>query len=748
MLRRYPALYLLVWVVAGIILAELFKFSSVLFLMIAMSLAGAAIFVKFKNKSVLTMILLGSAILFYSSFNYSLRVNDPGLIHISNLINEKIRCRVFGEINDWPKLKSNRTEIPLDLDSIFTDQAIATYGKILIKLSDTSTVIQRGDKLEFYGTIYPVRQFENSTGFDYGRYLQIKGLFGIVYLPTLLNVRIEKSSRFDLFNLVHNIRKSIRDSFYRNLSPPSASLASGFLIGETRNISSDVYRYFRDSGTLHLLAVSGSNVALVILFFIIILKPFSVSRNQRSIILIIVIFLFIFVSYSEPSVIRAGLMATIIILAGIIQRKYDINNIIALTALLILLIEPTQFFEVGFQLSFVTAWGIILAVPIYEDIIKRYRLVRWRKYLFMIFAVSLTAQLFSAPLIILYFKQIPLYSLAANMVIVPLVSIALFGILALLIVDLILPILGQFIGAVLNYFLLKIVTVIEFFGANDNSVVEIGKISLFSFLFCYLFLVGLIFAYKSIRVRRYLLILSLVFINVFFLSKLLLTDSNTQQQAVLFEIPGGEILFLGDGDKSCDLVITNCYGTDYPIDEYIINPFLKERGINKIDNMIILFSQYDGLNDLIEVAVEFETEVIHISKELEQSFKDISISLESYQDKFSVNFLKPLEKINSEFGYYPLSNGMFINNIYFKGLIITGIDDLETQLENFSDPIDLLLLSNLRYGLGKINVSEISDKYKYIVCSKIKQNSGIDISKQKNHNNIIDISQNRMIQIK
>ena len=748
MLRRYPALYLLVWVVAGIILAELFKFSSVLFLMIAMSLAGAAIFVKFKNKSVLTMILLGSAILFYSSFNYSLRVNDPGLIHISNLINEKIRCRVFGEINDWPKLKSNRTEIPLDLDSIFTDQAIATYGKILIKLSDTSTVIQRGDKLEFYGTIYPVRQFENSTGFDYGRYLQIKGLFGIVYLPTLLNVRIEKSSRFDLFNLVHNIRKSIRDSFYRNLSPPSASLASGFLIGETRNISSDVYRYFRDSGTLHLLTVSGSNVALVILFFIIILKPFSVSRNQRSIILIIVIFLFIFVSYSEPSVIRAGLMATIIILAGIIQRKYDINNIIALTALLILLIEPTQFFEVGFQLSFVTAWGIILAVPIYEDIIKRYRLVRWRKYLFMIFAVSLTAQLFSAPLIILYFKQIPLYSLAANMVIVPLVSIALFGILALLIVDLILPILGQFIGAVLNYFLLKIVTVIEFFGANDNSVVEIGKISLFSFLFCYLFLVGLIFAYKSIRVRRYLLILSLVFINVFFLSKLLLTDSNTQQQAVLFEIPGGEILFLGDGDKSCDLVITNCYGTDYPIDEYIINPFLKERGINKIDNMIILFSQYDGLNDLIEVAVEFETEVIHISKELEQSFKDISISLESYQDKFSVNFLKPLEKINSEFGYYPLSNGMFINNIYFKGLIITGIDDLETQLENFSDPIDLLLLSNLRYGLGKINVSEISDKYKYIVCSKIKQNSGIDISKQKNHNNIIDISQNRMIQIK
>ena len=748
MLRRYPALYLLVWVVAGIILAELFKFSSVFFLMTAMLLAGAAIFVKFKNKSVLTMILLGSAILFYSSFNYSLRVNDPGLTHISNLINEKIRCRVFGEINDWPKLKSNRTEISLDLDSIFTDQAIATYGKILIKLSDTSTVIQRGDKLEFYGTIYPVRQFENSIGFDYGRYLQIKGLFGIVHLPTLLNVRVEKSSRFDIFNLVHNLRKSIRDSFYRNLSPPSASLASGFLIGETRNISADVYRYFRDSGTLHLLAVSGSNVALVLLFFITILKPFSVSRNQRSVILIIVIFLFIFVSYSEPSVIRAGLMASIIILAGIIQRKYDLNNVIALTALLILLVEPAQFFEVGFQLSFVTAWGIILAVPIYEDIIKRYRLSNWRKYLFVIFAVSLIAQLFSAPLIIFYFKQIPLYSLAANMVIVPLVSMALFGILALLIVDLILPVLGQFIGAVLNYFLLKIVAVIEFFGANDNSVIEIGKLSIFNFLFCYLFLVGLIFAYKSIRVRRYLLILSLVFINIFFLSKLLLTDSNTQQQAVLFKISGGEILFLGDGDKSCDLIITNCYGTDYPIDEYIINPFLKERGISKIDNMIILSSQYDGLNDLIETALEFEAEVIHISKELEQSFKDISILLESDKDKFSVNLLKPFDKINSEFGYYPLSNGMFVNNIYFKGLIITGLDNLETQLENYSDPIDLLLLSNLRYGSSEINVSEISDKYKYVVCSKIKQNSGIDFFKQKNHSNIIDLSRYCLIQIK
>lgn len=748
MFRRHPALYLLVWVVAGIIFAELIKFSSILFLAAALLLAGAAIYVKFKNKQVLTMIFLGSAILFYSSFNYSLRVNDPGLTHISNLLNEKIRCRVFGQINDWPKLKTDRTEIPVDLDSIFTDRAIATYGKILIKLSDTSTVIQRGDKLEFYGTIYPVRQFENSTGFDYGRYLQIKGLFGIVYLPTLLNVRIEKSSRFDLFNLIHKLRKSIRDSFNRNLSPPSASLASGFLIGETRNISTDIYKYFRDSGTLHLLAVSGSNVALVILFFITILKPFSVSRNQRNIILIIMILLFVFVSYSEPSVIRAGLMASIIILAGVIQRKYDLNNVIALTALLILLFEPTQFFEVGFQLSFVTAWGIILAVPIYEEIIKRFRLSQWRKYMFMIFAVSFTAQLFSAPLIIYYFERIPLYSLPANMVIVPLVSVALFGILVLLIFDLILPILGQFIGAVLNYFLLKIIAVIEFFGANDNSVIEIGKISLINILFSYLFLVGLIFAYKSFKVRRYLLILSLVFINIFFLSKLILTDSNTQKQAVVFKIPGGEILFLGDGDKSCDLVITNCYGADYPIDEYIINPFLKERGINKIDNMIILSSQYDGLNDLIKTALEFKADNIHLSSELEQSFKDISLSLESIKDKFRATYLKPSEKINSDLGYYPLSNGMFVNNNNFKGLIIIGSDNLEKQLEIISEQLDLLLLSKLKHGINEKIILKFSDKFNFVICSKIKHDFGIDSYKQKNNSNIIDLSLDRLIQVK
>ncbi|MEA1980304.1 MAG: ComEC/Rec2 family competence protein, partial [candidate division Zixibacteria bacterium] len=473
-----------------------------------------------------------------------------------------------------------------------------------------------------------------------------------------------------------------------------------------------------------------------------------VSRNQRSLILIIVIFLFIFVSYSEPSVIRAGLMASIIILAGIIQRKYDLNNVIALTALLILLIEPAQFFEVGFQLSFVTAWGIILAVPIYEDIIKRYRLSRWSKYLFMIFAVSLTAQLFSAPLIILYFKQIPLYSLAANIIIVPLVSIALFGILALLIVDLILPILGQFLGGVLNYFLLKIVTVIEFFGANDNSVIEVGKLSVINLLFCYLFLVGLIFAYKSIKVRRCLLILLLLFLNIIFFSKLFSEDINTQQQAVVCKIPGGEILFLGDGDKSCDIIVTNCHGTDYPIDEYIINPFLKDKGISKIDNMIILSSQYDGLKGLINVAVEFEAEVIHISKGLEQSFKDISLSLDSYHDKFSVNLLKPLSKVKPEIGYYPLSNGMFVNSIYFKGLIITNIDGFDAQLENFSAPIDLLLLSNQRYDLSEMNILEISDKYKYIICSKIKQNFNIGLFNQKGHSNIIDLNQYRIFRVK
>jgi len=249
--------------------------------------------------------------------------------------------------------------------------------------------------------------------------LNHKGIHGIVYLPTLLNVRVGKPGGRGIIAYVDLLRDEISESLSRNLSEIAASLSAGFLIGETREIPPDVYRWFRDSGTLHLLAVSGSNVALVIFFLIIVLRPLALPRKRRAMVLMGCVMLFALLSYGEPSVVRASLMAVLILLANIFERRYNLNQIIASAAMIILLAAPTQLFSVGFQLSFVTAWGLIFVTPRVAKLFEAVNHKGWYRWLVLPFMISLIAQLFSMPLIALYFGKVPAISVIANLVIIP-----------------------------------------------------------------------------------------------------------------------------------------------------------------------------------------------------------------------------------------------------------------------------------------------------------------------------------------
>ncbi|MDH4156400.1 MAG: ComEC family competence protein, partial [candidate division Zixibacteria bacterium] len=343
-------------------------------------------------------LLLALSMLFFSAFHFAIKAYDTGPHHVSNFTDPGVRYHIFGRVSDWPVLKSNRTEIKVRVDSLVCDRSIPVNGSVLLKVTDTTTALQRGDRLEFYGRIYPLPDRRQPGSFDYGRFLKLRGVFGLVYMPNLLDLRVDKGNRYGASNLTDRLRQLVSGSFQRNLSPTAAALAAGFLIGETRDIPAEIYTMFRDSGTLHLLAVSGSNVAIVLLFFVYIMRPLSLSRLKRSIALLAVVGLFTLLSYGEPSVVRASIMASLVILAKLLERRFDLNNIIAATALIILLFEPTQLFNIGFQLSFVTAWGLIFVTPQVHRRFHAYHTRRWYRFIVFPVMISFIAQICSAPL--------------------------------------------------------------------------------------------------------------------------------------------------------------------------------------------------------------------------------------------------------------------------------------------------------------------------------------------------------------
>ncbi|MCX6833849.1 MAG: ComEC/Rec2 family competence protein, partial [candidate division Zixibacteria bacterium] len=454
MIRRHPSVFLLGFVVGGILLADYFPLSpQILLLLEALCFGGALLLIlrrRLSEGAVLACVALG----LMSAFSFRLHMTGFGSNHLRQIVTSPATYEVFGQIADWPEFKGGRTESVVQIDSLSWRDNSGWVGRraegcLLLKVTDTTTALQRGDRIAFRARLYPVLSGERNE-FPYARYLNLRGIFAQAFMPTLLNVRIDRRPTVGFISLIDRVRSVIRSSLERNLSPQASALARGFLIGETRDISPDIYGFFRDSGTLHLLAVSGSNVALVVLFAVLVMRPLWLGVRSRSVVLLAVIAIFAGLSYGEPSVMRATIMAVLIIGARLLGRTYDLNNVIASAALIILLADPGQLFDVGFQLSFVTAWGLIFFVPrLVAPFGSWYERTRYR-WLVLSVTVALVAQIVSMPIVAYYFDRVPVFGVVANLIIVPIVSLAVIGVLILLAADLIWPLLGSFVGSIVD----------------------------------------------------------------------------------------------------------------------------------------------------------------------------------------------------------------------------------------------------------------------------------------------------------
>ncbi|MFZ5980555.1 MAG: ComEC/Rec2 family competence protein [Candidatus Zixiibacteriota bacterium] len=629
MFRKYPSLFLLVFVAAGILLADRQRPSAELLLALTILFAASGLITLSRNRAVPAGLLLGLSLGAGAGFHLSVEVYDPGPDHLSRVIHIGEKYVIYGKVADWPDLKPEYTEIKIRLDSLVCDEVQEVSGAVLLKISDTTTALQRGDRVAFRGRILPVREEASSASFDYHRYLNLKGMFGVVYLMTANEVRLIRRGEHGLLALTDRLREGVKSTFYRNLSPRSAALASGFLIGETRDIPPDIYRMFRDSGTLHLLAVSGSNVALVVLFVVWILRPFRLSRNKRYVILIGVIVIFTILSYGEPSVVRASLMAVLVIGAIFFQRRYDLNNIIALAAFIILMADPAQLFDVGFQLSFVTAWGLIFVTPALADLFKPYLTRKWYRWLVFPIMISLVAQVSSTPIITCYFGRVPIIGVIANLVIVPLVSAGVLGVMILLAADLILPFLGQTVGVLLNVLLDLIVTLLYGLGGENIPVITTGRLftgdgAVIMILGLYGFLWMAVMALKKKIFRKVTLLYFLIFANVLLGWCVLAEEDRLWPRLTVTAVPGGAAAVLQKTDRAGGtLLVTDLHARTYPLDEKILNPFLAEAGLGYLEQMVVLTLDYQAIDDLLRTALVYRTRYVYINQFLNASFADV-----------------------------------------------------------------------------------------------------------------------------
>lgn len=227
----------------------------------------------------------------------------------------------------------------------FAKNEIGDKFQIYIKKT-SDAVFEIGTILDIKGDFELPDVARNKGGFNYRQYLNSNNVYGIVKVTNYSKCTDSNN------NIIYKLQNIIRNNFLKIFPKDYAGILNGMLIGETSDISDEVSTYFEKSGITHLLAVSGSNVALVIaiaefVFAKLVGKKFSPYFE------ILFIIFFVTIAGASASVVRAGIMAILSILANIFVRKSNSINNVFTSALLILLVNPITLANVGFILSFV-----------------------------------------------------------------------------------------------------------------------------------------------------------------------------------------------------------------------------------------------------------------------------------------------------------------------------------------------------------------------------------------------------------
>jgi competence protein ComEC len=735
MAKKYPALFTLVAVIGGILLADSVDLASYFFLLASLILIFPAIVLYYKRRIMAAGVVILLALSMLIGFGYSFRFKTfpPG--HIIHFTDDDIKYTIYGTIDDWPTLREHRTDLIVAVDSIgYADEIKGGCGRLMLHIGNETTALQYKDRIIFESQLYSIKGGKNPSGYDFRRYMNLKKVFANAYLPLEYNIRIDPPGRLSFYRLVDKIRNYIIATFKRTLDENSAALASGFLIGDTRDIRPEVYKYFRDSGTLHLLAVSGSNVALVILFFSFFLKFSPMKIGGRTLLLLIIIILFSNLAFNQPSVVRASVMAALVLLGKYFQRRIDLNNIIAATALIILIFQPTELFDVGFQLSFVTAWGLIFFAPKILNLSSHLRPNLLFKIIIFPLIICAVAQLMSLPMSAFYFQRMPMISFLSNLIIVPLVSIIVVGEVIVIFASLLLPLLGDFCGSLLNPIIRLTLDAISLFGSDRYNVLLNYRVTALPLLLYYIMLLIFSSAINSRKARRLSVLYLLLLLNSFLIGSLF--KKNEETRVMVFSIPSGMASIIYP--QHPQVILSNLPEKDYLYGEIMIEPYLANYRIKRPD-IISLSANYQNLREAFYFQSKKNVGQIYLPRSSRNSFLDMTINEKTEIDS-KINFYKsqlPANGIEGNDIY--LSDGLMVRIFEKSALLFISRQIAPAELDN------LIYLTNLDLTIVKPQLFENDTvlfnllagyQIKDIICSRNELSKSYSISTENGSENI------------
>ncbi len=297
-----------------------------------------------------------------------------------------------------------------------------TIGKILVNIENDSieNYLNVDDQLMVKTVLKEIKRPLNPYVFNYKKYLQKQQIHHQIYIAKNQYVRILQP-RITVKGIASDIRKKINKSLVKfGFKDDELAIINALLLGQRQSISNELQRSYSGAGAIHILAVSGLHIGIILMLLTFLLKPLHVLKKGKliaSILVILFLWMYAFIAGLSASVVRAVTMFTAVAIGMFLNRPSNVYNTLVISMFFLLLLNPYFLFEVGFQLSYMAVFSIIWIQP------KLYNLWTPKFWIFnkiwQLFTVSVAAQLGVLPLILYYFHQFPGLFFLSNLVIIP-----------------------------------------------------------------------------------------------------------------------------------------------------------------------------------------------------------------------------------------------------------------------------------------------------------------------------------------
>ncbi|MDR1672455.1 MAG: ComEC family competence protein [Bacteroidales bacterium] len=414
---------------------------------------------------------------------------------------------------------------------------------LYIGKDSASLTLRQGDLLAVSATLQPVENMGNLHEFDYQTYLKWKRIGRNAYVETGKWRLLQHDAQSLPVNVINRIRHYLLEVFRKTaLSGNELAVASALTIGYKAYLDNELKTAYAASGAMHVLAVSGLHVGILYCMLLLLLEhiPFLRHRKMWTLVIILsVIWLYVLVTGMSPSVVRSALMFSLIATGKTFLRKPFIYNNITASAFIILLLRPTDLFNIGFQLSYTAVIAIVFFFS------RFHALLHFKNHfvnnVWELSCVSIAAQIGTAPLSLYYFHQFPNYFLLTNFVVIPAASIIIYAAVSMFVLS---PtILTEYIGWLLDKFLYALNSVIFFIEKLPGSLLENIRIHAWDVALFYAVIAAV--SAWIVTTRKYCLALTLFLCWIWaMLSAVYGYRDADRRQLIVYHVQGNSLLQL------------------------------------------------------------------------------------------------------------------------------------------------------------------------------------------------------------